>query len=296
MSRSSDPAKNASAEELANATNMLSALLDDLPLDPRVVDASTSADIGELSRSSDPSETMVVVGSILALSTARHLAAGPPRMAATQVPPKALLFDIDGTLFNSDSLHFSVFQDVLLEKGFANGIPIDETFFRERISGRANAAICSDLFPLWSAEEGERFAEYKEHRFRELAADRLPALSTAGLANLLEWVDANGVRAAAVTNAPRANAELMLKSIGRLEWFDAVVIGDECERAKPDPEPYLVAMQARQKAFRCHSNDSSPDPSPFAELMSRSPVPESLGARAPHRTRHDPAGSRCGCG
>jgi len=32
----------------------------------------------------------------------------------------------------------------------------------------------------------------------------------------------------------------MLDTIGRREWFDTLIIGDECERAKPDPLPYTV--------------------------------------------------------
>lgn len=57
------------------------------------------------------------------------------------------------------------------------------------------------------------------------------------------WADERGLRKAAVTNAPRANAEQMLSAIDRLQWFDTLVIGDECSAAKPDPEPYLAAMR-----------------------------------------------------
>lgn len=36
---------------------------------------------------------------------------------------------------------------------------------------------------------------------------------------------------------------MMLNVIDRLEWFDEVIIGDECPRAKPDPMPYQIAME-----------------------------------------------------
>mmetsp|Transcript_3398 Transcript_3398/g.8748 ORF Transcript_3398/g.8748 Transcript_3398/m.8748 type:complete len:113 (-) Transcript_3398:118-456(-) len=42
--------------------------------------------------------------------------------------------------------------------------------------------------------------------------------------------------------ACRPNAEMMLNAIDKLEWFDELIIGDECEKAKPDPMPYLIAM------------------------------------------------------
>ena len=132
---------------------------------------------------------------------------------------------------------------MLAERGFNGGQPIDEAFFLERISGRSNPAICADLFPAWSEAEGAAFSDAKEARFRELAAERLSDLRTEGLDALLAWLDEKDIPAAAVTNAPRANAELMLNAIGRLSWFKTLVIGDECAHAKPHPEPYQVAMR-----------------------------------------------------
>ena len=136
-----------------------------------------------------------------------------------------------------------VFRDVLAEEGFDGGRPISEAFFREKISGRSNAAICADLFPQKSVAEAEAFSAHKEQCFRDLAASQLSKLTTPGLEQLIDWIERTGVRTAAVTNAPRPNAELMLRSIGRLEWFETLVIGDECTAAKPDPEPYLAAMR-----------------------------------------------------
>jgi beta-phosphoglucomutase-like phosphatase (HAD superfamily) len=48
-----------------------------------------------------------------------------------------------------------------------------------------------------------------------------------------------------VTNAPRANAEAMLARLGLREYFgeDRLVIGGECARAKPNPDPYLEGLK-----------------------------------------------------
>ena len=48
---------------------------------------------------------------------------------------------------------------------------------------------------------------------------------------------------AVVTNAPRDNAELMLRGLGWLERFPTLVIGPELARGKPDPLPYLTGLQ-----------------------------------------------------
>lgn len=112
-----------------------------------------------------------------------------------------------------------------------------------KITGRQNSQIVADLFPEMNMEEGATFSDRKEARFRELAAERLPSLATPGLDATLTRLEAAGVKCAAVTNAPRANAELMLSAIGRLGWFEPLIIGDECSAGKPDPEPYLRAMR-----------------------------------------------------
>ena len=156
----------------------------------------------------------------------------------------AVLFDIDGTLFNSDSIHLSVFQELLAQEGFDEGRKISEDFFMERISGRSNQMITSDLFPSWDENERTAFVERKEARFRQQAAERLASLATPGLQRLLDTLQSEGVACSAVTNAPRANAELMLGAIGRQSFFRPLIIGDECSAAKPHPEPYLAAMRA----------------------------------------------------
>lgn len=77
-------------------------------------------------------------------------------------------------------------------------------------------------------------------KIRLVAEDMRPV---AGLDKLCKWVEDHGLRRAAVTNAPRSNADLMLSLLGLNEFFELVVIGSECERAKPFPDPYLKALQ-----------------------------------------------------
>jgi HAD superfamily hydrolase (TIGR01509 family) len=64
-----------------------------------------------------------------------------------------------------------------------------------------------------------------------------------GLTEFLQWLDSRQLRRAAVTNAPRDNTRMMLSALGLDSAFEAVVLGEECERAKPHPDPYLKGLQ-----------------------------------------------------
>jgi HAD superfamily hydrolase (TIGR01509 family) len=64
-----------------------------------------------------------------------------------------------------------------------------------------------------------------------------------GLTEFLAWLESRSLRKAAVTNAPRGNTELMLSALQLDKYFEAVVLGEECVRAKPHPDPYQQALQ-----------------------------------------------------
>ena len=148
----------------------------------------------------------------------------------------ALLFDLDGTLADTDPIHRVAWQRLLKEYG----IEVDEAFYRQRISGRLNPRIVEDLLPQLDADEGEAFIERKEAMFRDMA-DRLERLP--GLDELLAWARDTGLRLGLVTNAPQKNTAFMLDALDLGHTFETVTRGDEAAAGKPDPAPYLLAME-----------------------------------------------------
>ncbi|XP_020093745.1 haloacid dehalogenase-like hydrolase domain-containing protein Sgpp [Ananas comosus] len=81
-------------------------------------------------------------------------------------PLEAILFDIDGTLCDSDPIHYYAFREMLQEIGFNNGVPITEEFFVEKISGKFNEDIGRALFPDGDHERAAKFMDDKEAMFR----------------------------------------------------------------------------------------------------------------------------------
>lgn len=145
----------------------------------------------------------------------------------------ALLFDLDGTLLDTDPLHLQIFVELFAERGKT----IDKDFYLRRIHGRLNAEMFAEEFP---GEDAEALSDLKEAIFRDRMGSAFPAMP--GAAALLDEARAAGWRTGVVTNAPRVNAEAMLAAIGLADAFDLVVIGDECARGKPHPDPYATAI------------------------------------------------------
>jgi len=149
---------------------------------------------------------------------------------------RALLFDLDGTLAETDSLHLPTWVDVLRP----HGIEVDEGFYREEISGRSNSKIVEDLLPHLPAEEGQKLADAKEASFRERANELEPL---PGLLDFMEEARSHGLSLALVTNAPEENVEAILVALELGEFFDEVVLSDEVGPVKPDPAPYRAALE-----------------------------------------------------
>lgn len=118
---------------------------------------------------------------------------GSENSLASIAPLEAILFDIDGTLCDSDPIHFYTFREMLQEVvsyllrvgillwyisvlthlvniinkvGFNGGVPITEDFFIKNLSGMHNEEICHALFPDWEIERSRKFLEDKEAMFR----------------------------------------------------------------------------------------------------------------------------------
>lgn len=149
---------------------------------------------------------------------------------------KALIFDMDGTLVHSDPVHLEAFAAVLKDEGVA----IDEEIYRSKIIGRTNEAIFASLLPHLPVDRHEAYADEKEATFRRMATQLKPL---EGLLDLLDWAEGSGMKIALVTNAPRLNADHMLEVLGLAGRFKVEITIEEVERGKPDPLPYLTALE-----------------------------------------------------
>lgn len=147
-----------------------------------------------------------------------------------------LLFDLDGTICETDWAHLKAFEIVFGDLG----IPMDEAIFKAQIMGASNAMIGETFLPDRPEAERVRVLDHKEAVYRDLIGEVAPV---AGLTGLLDWADAAGIACAIVTNAPRQNADLIIDGLKLGPRFKALVCGQELARGKPDPLPYLEGLR-----------------------------------------------------
>lgn len=150
---------------------------------------------------------------------------------------RALLFDIDGTLADTDALHREAFNRVFAPRGHV----VDDVRFKRELQGFSNASIGERFLPEETLETRAAIMDEKEEIFRTLVAGKIEPLP--GLMALLDLADAAGIPMVAVTNAPRLNAGLLLSGLGITHRFRGIVIGDELPHGKPHPLPYLEGLR-----------------------------------------------------
>ncbi len=163
----------------------------------------------------------------------------------------ALLFDLDGTMLDTDHIHAAVFMEMMPQYG----LEVDMDFYMAHVHGRLNVDFLAEFLP--DLDDPQALSEAKEAEFRRRLPRPYPAMP--GVSDLMDLAAARGWPMAVVTNAMRPNAEAMLGAVGLAHHIDTLVIGEECARGKPDPLPYQTAMDRLGVApAQCIAFEDSP--------------------------------------
>ncbi|WP_052343876.1 HAD family hydrolase [Kallotenue papyrolyticum] len=150
--------------------------------------------------------------------------------------PRAVLWDMDGTLLDSAEYHWLSWREALAAEGYAL---TREQF--ARTFGQRNDTILRTLFgPELSDAAIQRIGDAKEQRYRELIRERGIDLLP-GARDWLARLHAAGWRQAIASSAPRLNIEAILDVLAIRPFFDALVSAEDVQRGKPDPQVFLVA-------------------------------------------------------
>ena len=148
----------------------------------------------------------------------------------------AVLWDMDGTLVDSEELHWKAWHLTLQNEG----ISITREQFLSSFGQRNDSILSQWLGPAASPEQAARISEGKEIMYRHLVLrDGISPLP--GVADWLHRLHRQGLHQAIASAAPRANIETVLEVLSAAHIFEAIVSAEDVHKGKPDPEVYLLA-------------------------------------------------------
>jgi len=153
------------------------------------------------------------------------------------MPARAVLWDLDGTLVDSEPLHRRTLHAVLMEAGCAPPPDLDAMLIGKSID-EVHALLCTRfglLLPLG------RFARRRAETYVAL---RHSLQARPGAIEIVSSLAARGVQQAIVSNSDRMIVDANMIAVGLDQFGLPTISRDDVERPKPDPEPYCRGAAA----------------------------------------------------
>lgn len=168
---------------------------------------------------------------------------------------KAILFDLDGTIVNSEPLHLKSFRDCVKPLG----IKISTKRWYSEFTGIGSKAIMTILFRDFRiTEEIKPWTEKRKKLFQEYVLQG--KLSTIkGIRQFLRKIKKKGIKTAIVSGGHNTNIETVLSTLKLREFFDIIIGSEDVENRKPHPKGFLKAAEILGvKPHECIAIEDSP--------------------------------------
>ena len=151
------------------------------------------------------------------------------------LPFLTVLFDVDGTLVDSNAAHAETWTRALVE----HGVNVDVAAVRPLIGMGGDKLLPAVAGVEESSPRGAAMARRKKELFKA----KVPALRpTPGARALLEFLRDQGTTLVVATSAGDREMQAILEQAGLYDLFSAHTSKDDAEESKPDPDIVLAAM------------------------------------------------------
>jgi beta-phosphoglucomutase len=148
----------------------------------------------------------------------------------------AVLWDLDGTLVDSEEHHWRAWREIMSGEGLA----LTRKQFLSTFGQRNDSILRQWLGSEMEPERLERIGDAKERAYRQMVRQH----GLTPLPGATEWVKrlaSEDWAQAVASSAPRANVEVVVEALKLTPYFQALVSAEDVSKGKPDPEVFLTA-------------------------------------------------------
>jgi beta-phosphoglucomutase len=165
---------------------------------------------------------------------------------------KAVIFDFDGVLVDSEQIHLQAFNRIFAQFYFQ----ISTQEYYDKFLGLSD----EELFRIVDKEKKLSLSERqfrqllgeKAHIFQQLASTQATVYS--GVPQLLKMLADNKIPMAVCSGALGDEIEMILKGANLRNYFDVIVSAEQVKKGKPDPEGFLLALKMLNKKLKRQIN------------------------------------------
>lgn len=167
---------------------------------------------------------------------------------------KAVIFDVDGTLLDTERIYMQAWKDAAAELGYV---------MPDSVLQKTRAVNAKDAARIFETEIGNGFSYARTRPIRvriaeEIIARESPILKS-GVVELLDFLEEKGIRLAVASSTNTQTTKEHLAASGIADRFPVIVGGDQIANGKPHPDIFLrAAMLLGEAPENCIVVEDSP--------------------------------------
>ena len=151
---------------------------------------------------------------------------------------KAIIFDMDGLMIDSERVTFECYQEIL--KGM--NLTMDEEFYKTLL-GKPLKGIYQRFYDVYGNDFPIEDVIKDVHALMAQRFETEGVPVKTGLKSLLEYLKANNYKTIVATSSNRDRVDTILAQAQITDYFDDSICGDEVTKGKPNPEVFLKSCQ-----------------------------------------------------
>lgn len=155
------------------------------------------------------------------------------------MPLKAVLFDMDGVIVDTEPLHrkayFKLFDDL--------GIKVSEELYTS-FTGALTKKVCTTLIEKYQLKQSpDELALIKRKYFKQYFYNDADFNLLAGVKDLIENYFENGIKLVVASSASMTTIKMVFEKFELEKYFIGKVSGADLKESKPHPEIFLLASE-----------------------------------------------------